>query len=143
DKISLSPELLFTHNGGKNKFNGGFVTSYELKTYRKKPSDHVDFLTKYLSGKAATVGIQFWREQFAFGLSYDFSLSSTNVANTGAVECGLIWRNLVSHSKKQKRKKKNTSRSEVQTTNVKKVGSKPLQHDTTGTTGKPPTSAIT
>jgi type IX secretion system PorP/SprF family membrane protein len=129
NKLSLFPEILYTKNAGKGKFNAGLVTSYELKSYRKRPSDRVDILTKYLSGGSAMLGIQLSKEKFSFGASYDFSLSGQNVANTGAVEIGLIWKKLVDPVAKRKARAKNAKQSPVA---KKPVQQKPQpQADTT------------
>lgn len=142
DKISLFPEVLFTHNAGNNKFNAGLVTRYELKTYRKKPSDHIELHTKYLSGKSAMVGLQLWREQFAIGLSYDFSLSNTNVANTGAFECGLVWRKQVLPATKRARQRNISKSSQSKKTTTIGKAQIPVSRDTVDTPGKTLTHGI-
>jgi type IX secretion system PorP/SprF family membrane protein len=77
-------------------FNGGLKFQKELNVSAKKQSDLVDVLLKYAVGRSGIAGIQFHRENFSVGLSYDFPLFIKNPANIGALEFGIELRRLVS-----------------------------------------------
>lgn len=93
-RLSVLPEILFTRNAGRNVLNGGLVTRYVLNEYRNRPSDNLDIITKYVVGRSGIIGLQFHRENFSFGVSYDIPFSK-RVANAGAFELGLELRRLV------------------------------------------------
>jgi type IX secretion system PorP/SprF family membrane protein len=109
-KLSLFPEALITMNAGKLSLNAGFITSYDVKSYRKKPSDKIDFITKYRSGEGALVGVQVQNENFSFGASYDFPLFSQKVSNHGALEVGMVLKRLVDPRKKSAKSRKAQAR---------------------------------
>ena len=93
--ISFLPELLYTRSGNRNVLNVGGITKYEIKPYPNQVSVHVDVITKYVIGRSGIIGLQFHQEKFSIGISYDFPLFVTNVANTSAFEVGLEFRKLV------------------------------------------------
>jgi type IX secretion system PorP/SprF family membrane protein len=107
DKIGLYPEVLFTRGASTTVINTGFITRYAIQTYSRSPSDHVDIITKYVWGRSAVLGIQLHKEKLSLGLSYDFPLLRSNVANTGAVEIALRIKRLV---EPRFRSKRNTAR---------------------------------
>jgi type IX secretion system PorP/SprF family membrane protein len=106
DKVSLFPEALFTRSGSQNVFNAGVVTRYDLNTFAKKPSEHLDIITKYVFGRSAILGLQLYREKFSIGFSYDFPVVKKNVGNMGAFEVALAVRRLVERNVKPKSKRK-------------------------------------
>jgi type IX secretion system PorP/SprF family membrane protein len=93
--ISIMPELLLTHSTSKNVLNIGAVTSYEIKGNSRQASGKIDLITKYVPGRSGIFGIQFHREKFSVGFSYDFPVFNKNPGNTGALEVGLQIRRLV------------------------------------------------
>ncbi len=111
-KTSVYPEFLVTLTGGTLEYNAGLVTSYELKSYRKAPSDRVDIITKYRSHEGAVIGCQLHKENFSVGLSYDLPVSK-RVSNHGAVEVGLALRKLMVPRKASKRKKASEAKNPV------------------------------
>jgi len=104
EKLSVYPEILYTFNAAKGRTIAGFVTSYELISYRNKPSDKIELITKYAPGRAAILGVQLYRNNFAFGVSYDFPLMSEDVENSGALELGVEWRRLIDPRQRQKKR---------------------------------------
>jgi type IX secretion system PorP/SprF family membrane protein len=107
-KISIYPEVLATLSSGLLMLNTGFVTSYELQSYRKKPSDRLDIITKYRSHDGPLVGLQFHKENFSVGISYDFPLFNKRSANHGALEIAIALKRLVSPRKNSSKKKNAT-----------------------------------
>ena len=133
--VSLFPELLYTRSAANNVVNAGMVTRYDLN-----PSVYINIITKYVFGRSGIVGMQLYKENFAVGVSYDFPVVVTNVANTGAVEVGVELRKLVIPRKKIKkpaqRKPSQTQKKAVQKTPVVKpsIAKKPLPPDSINTT---------
>ena len=133
--VSLFPELLYTRSAANNVVNAGMVTRYDLN-----PSVYINIITKYVFGRSGIVGMQLYKENFAVGVSYDFPVVVTNVANTGAVEVGVELRKLVIPRKKIKkppqRKPSQTQKKAVQKTPVVKpsIAKKPLSPDSIITT---------
>jgi type IX secretion system PorP/SprF family membrane protein len=104
--VSLFPELLYTRSASNNVLNAGLITRYELKTFSSKNPAYVNIITKYVIGRSGILGLQLYKENFTVGVSYDFPVVVTNVANTGAVEIGLELRKLVVPAKKNIKRKK-------------------------------------
>jgi type IX secretion system PorP/SprF family membrane protein len=94
--FNVFPEGLLTLSGGAVMFNGGVRLQKELNVTAKKQSDLVDVILKYAVGRSGIAGIQFHRENFSVGVSYDFPLFRRNPGNLGALEFGLELRRLVS-----------------------------------------------
>lgn len=98
NKISVTPQVLYTYNTRLSVFNVGIVTQYDLQTtgsYR----DHLKIITSYVPGRSAILGLQLHRENFSVGLSYDMPAGNYRVANQGAIEIGIELRKLVKKSK--------------------------------------------
>jgi type IX secretion system PorP/SprF family membrane protein len=93
--VSVTPDVLITHGSARTVFNTGFVTSYALKQYKKKPDDRIELHSHYVPGRSGILGVQVHKENLSIGLSYDFPLFERNVSNTGALELGIEWRRLV------------------------------------------------
>jgi type IX secretion system PorP/SprF family membrane protein len=98
--ISIFPEALLTMGSGTAVFNVGGITRYDLKPAANQPATHLDLITKYVIGRSGIVGLQLHREKFGVGISYDFPVVTRNVANTGAIEVGVIFRKLVVSKKR-------------------------------------------
>lgn len=140
------PEGLLTISGGAPMFNGGFRFQKELNITAKKQSDLVDVLLKYAVGRSGIAGIQFHRENFSLGLSYDFPLFRKNPGNVGAIEFGLEVRRLV-HTRAQKviakRKKEVQSKKIVVDKKESEVSSqKSVEIDSTQKVSTPQTPPI-
>ena len=105
DNLSIFPELLYTRSASTNVLNAGFITRYDLKAYAEKKA-FINIITKYALGRSGIVGLQLDKENITVGLSYDFPIIATNVANTGAVELGVELRKLVVPKKRKKNAKK-------------------------------------
>lgn len=123
DRTSFTPEVLFTRGNAKNVINLGGITGYQLGN-TNDPNTRLDFITKYAVGRSGILGIQFHKENFSVGLSYDFPITRNNVGNTGALEVGLELRRLVD----PKLKRKNQSRAKTPSALGKKtsVAQKPV-----------------
>ena len=131
--ISFYPEFLFTHSSSRNVLNVGATTSYELKPYPNQIAGRVDLITRYVPGRSGILGLQFHRDNFSIGFSYDFPVTKNNSGNTGAFEVGLQLRKLVDPDLKRRsaRKGSGSRRSVVQSrSTAKKTVTKPLAgHD--------------
>jgi len=101
--LAITPEVLFTRTHMNNLFNIGAITSYELSS-SPSLSGRVDLITKYVPGRSGIVGVQFHKENFSVGFSYDFPLFKKNIGNLGAIEVGVELRGLVDPRVKAKAK---------------------------------------
>ncbi len=101
---SVFPEILYTGSAGNHLVNIGGRTIFELNPVRNKLPDHLDLITKWVPGRSGIVGVQLHRENFSFGISYDFPLFVANPGNLGALEVGLSIKKLI----KRKLKKQST-----------------------------------
>lgn len=106
-KVSVFPQVLYTRSASNNVVNAGAVFRYDLEASRQRENQHVDFITKYVFGRSAIVGMQFDNPRFAIGVSYDFPLFTNNVANTGAVEVGVVLRKEIIRNGRARRGKQN------------------------------------
>jgi type IX secretion system PorP/SprF family membrane protein len=94
DGISIFPEALVTRSTGNTLLNAGIVTRLEMKQGSRKEPFYLDVISKYVIGRSAILGVQFNRENFSVGFSYDAPIHRS-VANVGAFEVGLEFRKLV------------------------------------------------
>lgn len=104
ENLSIFPELLYTRSASTNVLNAGLVTRYDLKATSQRA--FINIITKYVLGRSGIVGLQLYKENITIGLSYDFPIIVTNIANTGAVELGVELRKLVVPKKRKKNSKK-------------------------------------
>ncbi|HEX6226087.1 MAG TPA: PorP/SprF family type IX secretion system membrane protein, partial [Chryseolinea sp.] len=102
--LGIFPELLYTRSAANNVLNLGCITRYALAGSSKTPA-HVDLITKYVIGRSGILGLQLHKENISVGISYDFPVAVTNVANTGAVEVGVELRKLVTAKERMKKRK--------------------------------------
>jgi type IX secretion system PorP/SprF family membrane protein len=102
DNISLMPEFLFTRSASRNVLNIGATTSYEVRPYPNQIAGRVDLITRYVPGRSGIVGVQFHKEQFSIGFSYDIPIGRRNPGNTGAFEFALQIRRIVDPYSKRK-----------------------------------------
>ncbi|MCE2893837.1 MAG: PorP/SprF family type IX secretion system membrane protein [Flammeovirgaceae bacterium] len=106
-ELSVFPEVLVTSNSGNVTINTGLRFQYEIKPMPNQASSaRIDVLTKYVPGRSGIVGIQFHRENFSFGASYDFPFMVSNTGNLGALEVGLEVRKLISTRNEKYRAKR-------------------------------------
>jgi type IX secretion system PorP/SprF family membrane protein len=101
DNISIYPEVLLTC-ASTTLLNVGATMSYEIKPYPNQVAGRVDLITKYVPGRSGILGLQFHRESFSLGLSYDIPVGRDNPANTGAIEIALQLKRLVDPSPRKK-----------------------------------------
>jgi type IX secretion system PorP/SprF family membrane protein len=99
---AIFPEVLFTGSAGNHVVNFGARTIFDINNPIRKQAEHLDLITKYVPGRSAIVGLQLHRENFSFGVSYDFPAFVTNTGNLGALEVGLSIRKLVKRKIKSK-----------------------------------------
>jgi type IX secretion system PorP/SprF family membrane protein len=118
--VSIFPELLYTRSASNNVVNLGIVTRYDLN-----PSAYINILSKYVFGRSAILGLQLCKENLTVGLSYDFPVVTTNVANTGAVEVGVELRKLVIPKRKMVKKPVKKTSTQVQRKPVQKTTTTP------------------
>jgi type IX secretion system PorP/SprF family membrane protein len=106
-ELSIFPEVLITTNSSNTTLNAGVRFQYEIKPMPNQTSSaRIDILTKYVPGRSGILGIQFHRENFSFGASYDFPFLVSNAGNLGALEVGLEVRKLVSTRNEKYRAKR-------------------------------------
>lgn len=106
-EFSVFPEALLTTNSSNVSLNAGIRFQYELKPMpNQATSARIDVLTKYVPGRTGIIGIQFHRENFSFGASYDFPFLVSNTGNLGALEIGLEVRKLISTRNEKYRAKR-------------------------------------
>lgn len=103
--LSISPEFLYTGNYANHTVNLGAVFQYELRPLPNQVAGRVDVITKYVMGRSGILGLQFHRDNFSVGFSYDFPVFHTNPGNLGAFEIGLQMRRLVDPRQRRARKK--------------------------------------
>jgi len=129
-QLGILPEFILTHSSSKNVLTGGGRFEYVLG----KSKDQVDVLIKYAVGRSGIFGLQFHRENYSIGFSYDFPIGD-NVANMGAFEVGLEYRTPVDPrskrelARKRNAKKKKTSQAK-RTQNGTPEKKQPLQKKT-------------
>lgn len=107
--ISIFPQVLYTRSAANNVFNAGAIFRYDLPAPGQS-LQHVDLLTSYIVGRSGVVGLQYHRARLGIGVSYDFPLFYRNVANTGAVEVGLVLKKEVIRNKKARARDKQTKK---------------------------------
>jgi len=123
--IAIRPEFLFTHSPASKVLNLGATTSYEIKPYPNQIAGRIDLITKYVPGRSGILGLQFHRDHFSIGFSYDFPVVQTNPGNMGAFELGLQLRKLVDPELRKKISRRNRVAARAKTT-AKKQTEKPL-----------------
>lgn len=99
EEFTVFPEALITRTAATTTYNIGAVSSYALRNPVSEAK--INFITKYVIAKYAIAGIQFEKEHFKVGFSYDIPLSQ-QVGNTGAFEFGLAVKRLVKSKTKYK-----------------------------------------
>lgn len=104
-QLNTYTDALFTYGNGKPVMNIGARWQYDLNPKSKTLTDKVDLITRYVIGRSGIAGVQFHKENFSLGLSYDFPIVIKNQGNTGAVEVALEYRTPVSPRDKKPRKK--------------------------------------
>ena len=117
NELSIFPEVLYTGNFANHLFNMGLRFQYQMKSMPNQATAKIDVLTKYVPGRSGIVGFQLHRENFSFGVSYDFPLFVNNAGNLGALEVGLEIRRLVDTKTRRQRSK---NQKEQQKKNVAK-----------------------
>jgi type IX secretion system PorP/SprF family membrane protein len=103
EKMSVFPQILYTRSATNNIVNAGAIFRYDLVAPRQRVNQYLDFITTYVFGRSAVLGVQFNDPRFALGVSYDFPAFNHNVANTGAVEVGLVLRKEVIKNSRARR----------------------------------------
>ncbi len=93
--FSVIPEVLMSYSASNFNTNAGVRLQKELNGTVRQQGDRLDVLLKYAVGRSGIAGVQWHRENFSLGLSYDFPLLRANPGNLGAVEIALAVRKLV------------------------------------------------
>jgi type IX secretion system PorP/SprF family membrane protein len=115
--FAVFPEVLFTSNAGTRVLNAGARFSFDLKPTPNHVNGRVDLLTKYVIGRSGIVGVQLHKENFSFGLSYDFPVLYQNVSNLGAIEVGLTIHKLMETKKRKEAKRRQLEKQKMLTKN--------------------------
>jgi type IX secretion system PorP/SprF family membrane protein len=93
--MSIYPEILYTRSAANHVVNAGVILRCDLEDNARKDTPHVDLIAKYVFGRSGILGFQYHNEAFSLGFTYDFPMTSENVANTGAFEVGVALRKLI------------------------------------------------
>ena len=134
EAFSILPELVFTHSASKGMLNIGSVFTYDLyKGIHSSRPGKVNLITKYATGEYIIAGVQFEKERFVFGVSYDVPLVQGG-SNQGSIELGAEFKQLIKNSRKNKEKKKKRTTKKKKAKAVKKnkqsVARKPAAKET-------------
>ncbi len=106
NQLSLYPEFLMTHSSTRTMALVGGKFQFDIEKTK-----HIDVLLKYAVARSGIVGIQLHRDNFSFGMSYDFPVFTKNAGNLGAFELGLEYRSPVDPmSKRDAAKRKQSKR---------------------------------
>jgi len=137
DKVSVFPQVLYTRSADNNVVNAGAMFRYDLKASRPRNEQYLNFLTSYVFGRSAILGVQFHNARFGVGVSYDFPFLNHNVANNGAIEVGVVFKKPVARSldnKKNQRAKAAAAEQKPKrlgaSVGVKKPVAPPVSRDT-------------
>lgn len=103
-KLSVLPRLLYTRSAANNVVNAGAIFRYGLKDIQRDGQSHLDLMTSYVIGRSAILGMQYQNERFGVGVSYDLPFLNHHVANTGAVEIGLMLKKEIVRNKSKRSK---------------------------------------
>lgn len=117
--MSFMPEFLLTHSAARRVMNLGGVTSYEIKPHPNQVAARIDLITKYVPGRSGILGLQFHRDHFSVGFSYDFPVLKKNEGNLGAFEVALQIKSLVDPGLKRRISKRKTPAKRSQATEKK------------------------
>ncbi len=110
--ISVYGEALYARSSGTQFLNIGAVTNYDLGSVNRDfRGQFLRFHTKYLLDEGVMLGIQWQRDNFSIGTSYDIPINDGE-AHRGAFEVGFELGKLIeSQNKSKKRKKRKRKRS--------------------------------
>lgn len=107
--ISVYGEALYARSSGTQFLNIGAVTNYDLGSVNRDfRGQFLRFHTKYLLDEGVMLGIQWQKDNFSIGTSYDIPINDGE-AHRGAFEVGFELGKLIesqNKSKKRKRKKR-------------------------------------
>lgn len=92
--FTVTPEVLFTGSYSNYVVNVGTITRYAIRSTPGVDAK-VDLITKYVIGRSGIVGLQFHKDNFSIGFSYDFPVIVRNIGNLGSFELGIQLRKLV------------------------------------------------
>ncbi|MEJ1239441.1 PorP/SprF family type IX secretion system membrane protein [Chryseolinea sp. T2] len=107
-QLSIFPQVLYTRCASNNVVNAGAVFRYDL-IKSNKGSPYLDLRSGFVFGRSAVLGLQYQNDRIALGVSYDFPFFYNNVANTGAIEVGIVLKKEIARKKKQKANSKQAS----------------------------------
>ena len=126
DRVTLSPELLFTRSAGIHLLNVGVTVGYDLDTRSASPTGRMDLAARYVVGKAAILSAQFVQAHYVVGFSYDLPLSTQPAANTfqGATELVLALKKTIEPGRKKTRKGRKKARRRKKVVRRKKAARK-------------------
>lgn len=112
DAFQVFPEVLFTSSASRSSVNVGSIVTYNFEDspYAINATGKVHMITKYVLGKYFIAGLQFEKQNFKVGVSYDIPVGGEQVGNQGALEFGAEIKNLVVSRFKTRRQKVKRSR---------------------------------
>jgi type IX secretion system PorP/SprF family membrane protein len=93
--MSVTPEFLLTGSASNHVLSVGAITGFDLAGIHNKMPGRMDVITKYVPGRSVIAGLQFQRDNFAVGFSYDFSFFKRNPGNVNSFEVGVRLKRLV------------------------------------------------
>ena len=100
-QLSIFPQVLYTRCASNNIVNAGAIFRYDL-IKSNQGSPYLDLRSSFIFGRSAVLCLQYHNDRFGMGVSYDFPFFYNNVANTGAIEVGIVLKKEVVRKKKQK-----------------------------------------
>lgn len=95
DNFAVAPDVLLTRSSGRTSVAVGGTTAYSLRRSQNAGTGKVVIITRYVPGRSGILGLQFHRDNFSVGFSYDIPVSASNPSNRGAFEVGVAIRKMV------------------------------------------------
>jgi len=104
-QLSILPQVLYTRCASNNIINAGAIFRYDLIT-STRDNRYLDLRSSFVFGRSAILGLQYHNERMGLGVSYDFPFFYENVANTGAIEVGIVLKKEIIRKKRVSKSKK-------------------------------------
>lgn len=107
-QLSILPQVLYTRSASNNMVNAGAIFRYDLMA-STRDNRYLDLRSSFVFGRSAILGLQYHNDRMGLGISYDFPFFYQNVANTGAIEVGIVLKKEVARKKKGRKSGKESS----------------------------------
>ncbi|MGC3943454.1 MAG: PorP/SprF family type IX secretion system membrane protein [Chryseolinea sp.] len=100
-QLSIFPQILYTRCASNNVVNAGAIFRCDLAVPNQNVS-YLDLRSGFVFGRSAILGLQYNNDRVGLGVSYDFPFFYQNVANTGAIEVGIVLKKEIVRKKRGK-----------------------------------------